>query len=391
MTNVQMMINDHLEEMKALLQDKDVTMIADELYSDWEPEQMRYYLAAFQYLINSYIEFMNNKFQINGHYNADESRGLIQIIQIYDEDRRGLVGTQFEYSINLNYAKYFEYCRKFLHMSRGSDIPADYSIFPIEKYAPIAIHPQDDMFTEVARGTKLSLKMVGSGSYADVFRFKDPLYRCWVGVKRLKPNSTSEEIQRFRNEYEVLYSLHSPYILEVYSFNDGRNEYTMEFADFTLFEYLNKHPDLDIKTRKRIAHQVLAGFRYLHSKNLLHRDISFKNVLIFEFDDAIIAKISDLGLVKFEDSTLTRKGTSIKGSLRDPTLDESGFENFGMSNEIYSMTRLLYFIMTNRQGLGRYPSDSVEKFVQKGISNNVVDRYPNDRELLKAFEKVDWR
>ena len=51
--------------------------------------------------------------------------------------------------------------------------------------------------------------------------------------------------------------------------------------------------------RKNIALQFLKGLKYLHSKDMYHRDISFNNILIKEFDDNfVIVKISDFGLLK---------------------------------------------------------------------------------------------
>ena len=49
----------------------------------------------------------------------------------------------------------------------------------------------------------------------------------------------------------------------------------------TLEQYIQaNNTKLSLKSRKRICFQILSAFNYIHSKGLLHRDISPKNILI---------------------------------------------------------------------------------------------------------------
>ena len=58
----------------------------------------------------------------------------------------------------------------------------------------------------------------------------------------------------------------SPYILEVYCYNPDKNEYIMEYMDYTLDEYVTAHNSkLTIIQRKGIAQQILCAFDYLGS------------------------------------------------------------------------------------------------------------------------------
>ena len=45
-----------------------------------------------------------------------------------------------------------------------------------------------------------------------------------------------------------------------------------------------------------------------------------KNILIKEYDDTLVVKLSDFGLVKIPDSTLTTVNTEFKGYFNDPAL-----------------------------------------------------------------------
>lgn len=69
------------------------------------------------------------------------------------------------------------------------------------------------------------LKPVGEGSYARVFFYSDPTYNFPVILKRARPELDDKEIARFKQEFDVLKQLHSPYIVDVFAYDSERNEY----------------------------------------------------------------------------------------------------------------------------------------------------------------------
>ena len=78
-------------------------------------------------------------------------------------------------------------------------------------------------------------------------------------------------------------------IKEVYHFDTDKYEYVMERLDYTLLNYYEKfNSTLTTEERKNIARQVLRAFKYVHSKGLLHRDISPNNILLKVYDDGVI-------------------------------------------------------------------------------------------------------
>lgn len=89
----------------------------------------------------------------------------------------------------------------------------------------------------------------------------------------------------------------------------------------------------------------------------LHRDISPENILIKEYEDTLVIKISDFGLVKIPDSELTTIHTEFKGRFNDPELIVVGFDTYGILHETYALTRIIYYIMTGKT--------NTEKIVEK--------------------------
>lgn len=234
-----------------------------------------------------------------------------------------------------------------------------------------------------------TLKLIGEGSYAQVFKYKDPFYNKTFALKRAKKDLNVKELERFKREFEQMKSLNSPYIVEVYSFKEETNEYTMEFLDCTLSKFIEENNStLTIQSRKSIVSQLLNAYRYIHSKGLFHRDVSSKNVLIKTFENVLVVKISDFGLVKIKESELTSDNTEFKGSLNDPALKTEGFKNYKIEHEIYALTLLIVYIITGKTNFSNIKDESIRVFMQKGTDSDKNKRYKNLDELKEAAFKA---
>ena len=165
----------------------------------------------------------------------------------------------------------------------------------------------------------------------------------------------------------------------------------MEYADFTLADYIkNNNTKLTYTQRKNIINQIFKAFEYLQSKSILHRDISVNNILLKEYDDLLVIKISDFGLVKLKESDLTSQNTEYKGSLNDPKLDIVGeFKNYKIYHETYALTRLVYFVLSGKIRMENYiKNEQLGIFIKNGISDNIDLRYHSIKEMRKAFNDL---
>ncbi len=159
--------------------------------------------------------------------------------------------------------------------------------------------------------------------------------------------------------------------------------------DFTLYDYIRKNnTKLSKKRRKNIGYQILRAFEYVHSEGLLHRDINPKNILLKDYDDNLVVKICDFGLVKIQDSQLTYLDTGIKGYFNDPGLSIEGFANYGILHEIYAFTRLLLFVMTGKMRVDNINEPELQELIQKGLCPDKKQRFSNVQELYEAFKKI---
>jgi serine/threonine protein kinase len=162
----------------------------------------------------------------------------------------------------------------------------------------------------------------------------------------------------------------------------------MEFCEETLRGYiLKRNATLSFASRKRIALQFLYGLNYIHTKGLLHRDISLQNVLTKDYESgAVIVKLSDFGLVKDNSSEFTRTHTEIRGTIRDPALDS--FKDYTVTNEMYAIAFVLPYIFTGRESL-KSVVDEVGRIVQKCASHETSARYATALELIADVEMLE--
>ncbi len=241
-------------------------------------------------------------------------------------------------------------------------------------------HPNNDI--------NYNLIQIGEGSYALTYKYHDDFYDRNFVVKKAKKNLSEKELKRFRQEFEIMKSLNSPYIVDVYSYNDDNNSYIMEYMDFTLDKYLKLNNDkISSGIRKSIILQLLKACKYLYEKGYLHRDLSPTNVLIKKYDDVLVVKIADFGLAKNPNNQLTTVNTEFKGVFNDPNLKLEGFNNYSMMHEIYALTMLIYFISTGKTNTTKIDDIKLKQFVQKGLGYN-ANRYKSVDELCETFKNI---
>ncbi|HFK1432950.1 TPA: protein kinase family protein [Bacillus cereus] len=341
--------------------------------------------AFFHESFNGLLNYLNTKSQ-SGHYNADESRMLYKLITDINTLQDHTIDTPFAFELNSNYSQYLGYCKTFLRTSSGSPLPNAFIPAKLEEINPIFTLKSGITAVRSTSIFTFPAEEIGGGSYATVYKYLDPLYDHEFAYKQALDDLTEDEKERFYREFDVMKNLNHPFILDVYSLNKEQNYYIMECVDETLEDYVEQHSDHKfINEKLMFVRQICNAFQYIHSKEILHRDISPKNILIKHLDGSKMIKVSDFGLVKIPGSKLTRFGTELKGSLNDPHLGLTGFKNYEMCHETYALTRLIYYIFTSRLDDGSFTNPLFEEFFRKGTHFETVYRFASTKELATAF------
>lgn len=385
--------------LKRMFSEYNLSYLEDyyDIYAFVPNDDLRKILAAFHTNLNKWITTINgdirtghnddgNLVYIGGYFHAQDSRDYLSLIEKIDALRHKLSSSEYAFRFCENeYDDFIRRTRRFVVKAGGSTIPEGFTPIEIEDLNPIFELTSGISVEHDNKKVYANLKSVGEGSYARVFFYIDPVYNIPIILKRALPELDNKELERFKQEYQILKSLNSPYIVQVYSYNDKANEYTMEYMDETIYKYIQReNSTLTLKDRKNIIAQICKGLKYIHNKEMYHRDISLVNVFIKHYDDVNVIKIGDFGLVKSPESTLTSLQSEIKGSLNDPDLINVGFANYEIRHETFALTRLCYFILTGRTNINKQKEGVVKEFWRKGTNTDMNERFSSVDELYEA-------
>ena len=388
-----MNVENYIEsQYRELLSCSQINAEYSDLYKSFRNQKLREILMTLHHDLVGLFRTMNERLptgEHEAHFWAEPSRDFIKRIEIIFSLVSSLKETPLAFQIDPYYLDLLTRCRDFLSSSGGSSLPPNMAKVELYYTLPIFLPLSSITISHKQQDFTFDLKLIGSGSYANVYKYKDTFYNRPFILKRAKKELTDKEVARFKREFDVMNDLSSPYILEVYCYNPDKNEYIMEYMDYTLDGYIAAHNStLTIIQRKGIAQQILRAFDYLHSKGHLHRDISPKNILIKEYDDTLVVKLSDFGLVKIPDSTLTTVNTEFKGYFNDPALVVEGFNTYGIVHETYALTRVIYFVMTGKTNTEKITNQNLRSFVERGLNPDKAKRFQNIRDMISAFKTI---
>lgn len=388
-----MNVENYIEsQYRELLSCSQINAEYSDLYKSFRNQKLREMFMTLHHDLVGLFRTMNERLptgEHEAHFWAEPSRDLIKRIEIIFSLVSSLKETPLAFQIDPYYLDLLTRCRDFLSSSGGSSLPPNMAKVELYYTLPIFLPLSSITISHKQQDFTFDLKLIGSGSYANVYKYKDTFYNRPFILKRAKKELTDKEVARFKREFDVMNDLSSPYILEVYCYNPDKNEYIMEYMDYTLDGYIAAHNStLTIIQRKGIAQQILRAFDYLHSKGHLHRDISPKNILIKEYDDTLVVKLSDFGLVKIPDSTLTTVNTEFKGYFNDPALVVEGFNTYGIVHETYALTRVIYFVMTGKTNTEKIANQNLRAFVERGLNPDKTKRFQNIRDMISAFKTI---
>ena len=157
------------------------------------------------------------------------------------------------------------------------------------------------------------IRMVGDGTYGEVYEAINKETKQKVAVKKLKQKSNSFEECLSQMEVKILEKLNHENIVKLYEVLrdvEGQVNYIFEYCDCNLYEFIEKHRDakksIPEPVIREIVLQIIKGTKYLHSKKYFHRDLKPENILLVlnkyslshMVNGEIKVKIADFGTAK---------------------------------------------------------------------------------------------
>lgn len=232
------------------------------------------------------------------------------------------------------------------------------------------------------------LEVLGSGGGGTVFKARQADLGRFVALKILHPHMAdiSEFQTRFLQEAKLLNQISHPNIVTVYHFGydpDGLAFVAMEFVcGINLRKLLVDNEPLPTLRVLKIIRQAANALAYVHSLQLLHRDIKPDNMILVDQPEPDTIKLIDFGLARSTVSaTITEPGALI-GTCYYISPEQAAGKKADFRSDMYSLTVCLYELLT---GVKPFDANVPIEVMGKHIYQNVpalrsgqVERYHPD-------------
>uniref|UniRef100_A0A7I5E5I5 cAMP-dependent protein kinase catalytic subunit n=1 Tax=Haemonchus contortus TaxID=6289 RepID=A0A7I5E5I5_HAECO len=144
------------------------------------------------------------------------------------------------------------------------------------------------------------IKTLGTGSFGRVMLVKHKQSGSYYAMKILDKQKVVKlkQVEHTLNEKRILQAIDFPFLVNMqYSFKDNSNLYmVLEFiSGGEMFSHLRRIGRFSEPHSRFYAAQIVLAFEYLHSLDLIYRDLKPENLLI---DSTGYLKITDFGFAK---------------------------------------------------------------------------------------------
>ena len=232
------------------------------------------------------------------------------------------------------------------------------------------------------------LSKLGSGSFGSVYLARNKYTNEKVALKQIKKSSANLLSDgEITDEIEILKNLDHPDIVRIIESFNTKNSYILitEYCEGgELFDQVkNQLSETQIAV---IFKQVLSGLAYLHSNNIVHRDLKLENILIHEIEkskttgeDLFNIKIIDFGTARIFDKK--RNPQSIVGSSYY-IAPEVLRQKYNKECDLWSVGVILYMFIVGHAPFDGCDDDEITTNIQRGVYRK------NDRRWIKASKEV---
>lgn len=219
------------------------------------------------------------------------------------------------------------------------------------------------------------IKTIGKGSTATVYLAEHAESRKSYAVKAISKEiieSQESGVKNLKNEIRILREIEHENIVKLYFVHENSNfvYLVMEYLPAgNLYKRLKTEKKLDEGTCARFIMKLLETLDYLHSMDIVHRDLKLENIIMVG-DSNHHFKIIDFGLAYLSSATQSLKCGS-PGYVAPEILYSIRYDS---KIDIFSTGVILYILLT-----GKHPFEG--KTTEKILKKNFECRFSIDKKL----------
>jgi len=199
-------------------------------------------------------------------------------------------------------------------------------------------------------------KTLGEGGFATVKLGIDKETMTKYAIKVVTKQMDDEHNMEFlHRELNIMKAVNSNYVIRTFDIFDSPRKlfFVLEYMQGgTLHEIYQKHKPFNEQQVRAVLFDVLSGVAYLHSKQIVHRDLKLKNVLAERETMPYGLKLADFGLSNFVGQR-TMSRVVLKSQVGSPhyvapeVLRE---ELYGPAVDLWSIGVMMHIMLS-----GKYP------------------------------------
>lgn len=219
---------------------------------------------------------------------------------------------------------------------------------------------------------------IGSGGMGEVYKAYNPSLNRFAAVKIL-----NEEIfaGRFKNEANIQASVNHPNIARLYEYTSCGNKLciVMEYVEGDCLDVIRRrNGKLSSAETENIIRQIVSALAYLHSKEIMHRDIKPQN---FKVQPDGTVKMLDFGIAKNKNSPKLTQAGFVVGTM-DYLAPEQFNQQAALSSDIWALAVMAYELVTGYMPFESSNPVALQASICKGMYTSPALLCPDISEKL---------